>query len=113
MPASTPSIARGEPSSRETIVHPGVSSVFLPLSTGFFDTGVGAKISPASYEHIAGALGQPASRVLFVSDVTRELDAARAAGMQVLLSIRPGNPVQADAAAFESIRSFDEIPATG
>ena len=84
-----------------------------PLLTGFFDTSVGAKISAESYERIAGALGQPASQILFVSDVTRELVAARAAGMQVRLSIRPGNPAQADAAAFERIRSFDEILATG
>ncbi len=36
MPASTPSIACGEPSSRETIVHPDVSCVYLPFSTGYF-----------------------------------------------------------------------------
>jgi enolase-phosphatase E1 len=84
-----------------------------PLLSGFFDTAVGAKVSPDSYGRIAGLMGHAPGRVLFVSDVTRELTAARQAGVQVLLSIRPGNPVQADAAGFDAIRSFDEIQATG
>ena len=41
--------------------------------------------------------------------MTRELDAAKAAGLQVLLSIRPGNPTQADADVFERITSFDIV----
>jgi methionine salvage enolase-phosphatase E1 len=47
--------------------------------------------------------------VLFVSDVPRELDAARAAGMLVRLAIRPGNASVADASRFIAIHSFNEI----
>jgi enolase-phosphatase E1 len=59
---------------------------------GYFDTTTGAKAERASYESIAAATGAKASEVLFVSDVTAELDAARAAGMRTALCVRPGRP---------------------
>jgi enolase-phosphatase E1 len=80
-----------------------------PLITAFFDTTVGAKIIASSYLRIAEALGRPPAEIIFVSDVTRELAAARAAGFQVVLSLRPGNVTQPDAEAYEQIESFDEI----
>jgi methionine salvage enolase-phosphatase E1 len=43
-----------------------------------------------------------------VSDVVGELDAARTAGCQALLCVRPGNAPQ-PAGAFTTIESFDEI----
>jgi enolase-phosphatase E1 len=80
-----------------------------PLLRWYFDTRVGAKIEPDSYRTIALAMGLPAHSILFVSDVTRELSAARAAGMKVRLSVRPGNPLQPDAHEFEVARSFDGL----
>jgi enolase-phosphatase E1 len=79
------------------------------LLCAFFDTAAGPKTSRESYARIVRGLGQPPGDVLFVSDVTSELAAARAAGLHTLLSIRPGNPPQPDAAAFEAIGTFDEI----
>jgi enolase-phosphatase E1 len=79
-----------------------------PFIAGFFDTAVGAKTSPASYLRIAGGLNHAAAEVLFVSDVAAELDAARAAGCQVLLAERPGNRAAIGAEA-ETIHSFEEI----
>jgi len=38
-----------------------------------------------------------------------ELEAARAAGMAVLLSSRPGNAPPRDGSAFAAISTFDEI----
>lgn len=76
----------------------------------FFDTTVGAKRSPTSYQRIAASMGLMCRELVFISDVTEELDAARRAGMQALLSVRPGNAAQDEAAA-EVIRSFDEIAA--
>jgi enolase-phosphatase E1 len=73
------------------------------LIRAFFDTAVGPKTASDSYIRIAQALGHEPSRILFVSDVTAELSAARAAGFQVRLSVRPGNPSQADAAAYELV----------
>lgn len=61
---------------------------------GYFDTGTGPKTSPASYAAIAAAFGLPPDRVLFISDVTTELDAAAAAGMRTRLCVRPGNHPQ-------------------
>ena len=59
---------------------------------GYFDTTTGAKNSSASYESIASAIHSTAAEVLFVSDVTAELDAAREAGMRTALCVRPGRP---------------------
>jgi enolase-phosphatase E1 len=61
---------------------------------GYFDTTTGPKNDPNSYRMISIAFGIPASEILFISDVTRELDAALIAGMQTLLCIRPGNHPQ-------------------
>jgi enolase-phosphatase E1 len=61
---------------------------------GYFDTTTGAKVEASSYTTIAGAFALAASKILFISDVTRELDAAAKAGLQVRLAVRPGNPVQ-------------------
>jgi len=61
---------------------------------GFFDTTIGAKTARESYERIASAFQCEAPDIVFISDVTIELDAAEGAGMQTLLCIRPGNRPQ-------------------
>lgn len=76
---------------------------------GFFDTADGSKLSAASYTRIATSLGVTPGETLFVSDVTAELHAAREAGCQAVLSVRPGNRPQADADRFPIIRSLAEI----
>jgi enolase-phosphatase E1 len=58
---------------------------------GHYDTTTGPKREAASYAKIVGDMGLPADRVLFLSDVTAELDAARTAGLQTGLVVRPGN----------------------
>jgi enolase-phosphatase E1 len=80
-----------------------------PLVVGFFDTTVGAKHEVSSYTRIASSLNHRPDHVLFVSDVDRELAAARAAGCQTVLSLRPGNPPQPGADRFEQVKSFDEL----
>jgi enolase-phosphatase E1 len=61
---------------------------------GYFDTTTGPKNEASSYQLIANEFGLAAADVVFVSDVTRELDAARSAGMKTLLCVRPGNHPQ-------------------
>jgi len=78
------------------------------LIGNYFDTNVGKKGEADSYRHIAAALKLRADEILFISDVVAELNAASEAGMKTLLSLRPGNPVQA-AAQHPKIQSFDEI----
>ena len=76
----------------------------------YFDTNTGGKKDSASYGKIAFALGFPPVENLFISDVTAELDAAKKAGMQTLLSVREGNkPIETGANLHQIIHSFDEI----
>ena len=72
----------------------------------YFDTNVGKKGEAESYRKIATALGLQPREILFVSDVVAELEAAKEAGMETLLSIRPGNSLQEWP---HVIHSFDEI----
>jgi enolase-phosphatase E1 len=74
----------------------------------YFDTSVGKKIDPQSYLAIAANLSFDPSQILFLSDVVAELDAAKAAGIQTRLCIRPGNPPQ-PASQYQSIASFANI----
>jgi enolase-phosphatase E1 len=60
-----------------------------PLLSGYFDTEVGHKRETESYCRIATAIGRPAEEILFLSDITEELDAARAAGMRTTQLARP------------------------
>ncbi|MBF6170720.1 acireductone synthase [Nocardia blacklockiae] len=63
------------------------------LISGWFDLATaGGKREAGSYDKIAGAIGVPASRILFLSDHPDELDAAVAAGWQALGVTRPGEP---------------------
>lgn len=64
------------------------------LFSGNFDTETGAKRDPQSYRRIAAAIDVPAEEILFLSDVTEELDAARTAGFRTTLVARP--PMQCE-----------------
>ena len=75
----------------------------------FFDTTTGPKSDPASYTRIASAMGVAAPAVLFISDVTRELDAARTAGMQTRLSLRPGNAPLTTTHEHVAIESLNDV----
>lgn len=60
----------------------------VPLFAGFFDTRMGAKREAPSYAAIAAALALPPARILFLSDVAEELDAAAAAGLRTCQLVR-------------------------
>jgi enolase-phosphatase E1 len=84
----------------------GDLSAFL---SGYFDTTTGPKRASASYRNIAAALRRQPDEILFVSDVTAELDAARAAGMHTALCIRgPASPPPSPA-DHPRVRSFTEL----
>jgi len=80
---------------------------------GYFDTTTGSKKEAASYGAIAQAFNLQPARILLISDVVDELDAARAAGIETRLAVRPGNAPVADAHGHVPIASFDEIPLAG
>jgi enolase-phosphatase E1 len=75
---------------------------------GYFDTNTGPKREPSSYTAITTAFELAPSDILFISDVVRELDAAAAAGLQILLSLRPGNHPQPPN-AYPSVSSFADV----
>jgi enolase-phosphatase E1 len=64
-----------------------------PLIAHNFDIeNAGPKRDADSYRKIAGALGREPATLLFASDLTAELDAARAAGWHTIGVRRPGEP---------------------
>jgi enolase-phosphatase E1 len=80
-----------------------------PLLRWHFDTSTGRKTAPESYRRIVETIGMPADRVLFVSDVVAELDAAQAAGLRTALSERPGNAAVPDVIDHPRVRSFADL----
>jgi enolase-phosphatase E1 len=74
----------------------------------YFDTTTGAKTDAASYQSISQKIGLPAAAVLFVSDVTAELDAAQDAGMRTALCMRPGSR-EPESPAHPIVQTFDVI----
>lgn len=69
-------------------------SDLTPVITDYFDTvNAGPKQETSSYERIMSqhSLGDRPSSWLFLSDNVREVEAAKAAGMQSFVVRRPGN----------------------
>ena len=81
-----------------------------PLFSGYFDTENGPKRASDSYARIAAAVGEDPSHLLFLSDVSAELDAAREAGLRTTLVCRPPNACPAEV-AHPCVADFDAIAA--
>jgi len=82
-----------------------------PLIAGYFDTeNAGPKRVPSSYDRIAGAVAADPAALLFLSDVTAELDAAREAGWHTIGVRRPGEPhYAAGVGDHREVASFADI----
>jgi 2,3-diketo-5-methylthio-1-phosphopentane phosphatase len=78
-----------------------------PCIANYFDTRTGPKMESASYTAIASAMIVAPQDVLFFSDSVRELDAARTAGCDTRLMVRPGNAPVNDAHGHPMIPSLD------
>lgn len=76
--------------------------------TAFFDTRLGAKAEAESYRKISTAISCESRQVLFVSDAAKEIEAARAAGMQALLCEREGHSNATENSA-QAIHDFNGI----
>uniref|UniRef100_A0A804NLJ5 Probable methylthioribulose-1-phosphate dehydratase n=1 Tax=Zea mays TaxID=4577 RepID=A0A804NLJ5_MAIZE len=77
---------------------------------GYFDTTTGNKRETRSYFEISQSLGVDSpSQILFITDVFQEAIAAKNAGFEVIISIRPGNAPLPDNHGFRTIKSFSEI----
>lgn len=77
-----------------------------PLFQAWFDTTTGPKREVASYRSITRELNLPPADILFLSDVTAELDAAREAGLQTIHLVRDESITRTD---HEAVASFDDI----
>jgi enolase-phosphatase E1 len=79
-----------------------------PFLSAHFDTTTGLKVDAESYRRIADALNTDPPQMVFISDVTAELDAAEQSEVQTLLCVRPGraNPAKS---RHPVIHSFDEV----
>ncbi|GMF45165.1 unnamed protein product [Phytophthora fragariaefolia] len=76
----------------------------------YFDTKIGHKREVGSYKEIVQSLGVDSGKdVLFVTDVIEEAEAAEAAGLDTVLSVRPGNKPLPESHHFPTIRSFAEL----
>jgi enolase-phosphatase E1 len=83
-----------------------------PLFSGYFDTHTGPKLEAGSYERIAHEIKTKPAEILFLSDHLGEIEAAAAAGMNVVVLDRDG--VLGDTKGFRSVDTFDAIdPALG
>jgi len=78
------------------------------LFDGYFDTTTGPKTEPGSYRSIAEAVGVEPREALFLTDARGELQAASAAGLQVLGVIRPPAP-PASLSPFPAVTTFADI----
>lgn len=75
----------------------------------YFDTTIGPKSDATSYQRIAAEMSMQPGAIVFASDVTRELDAARSAGMQTRLTVRPGNPPAPSGHGHPVIEDFKDL----
>jgi len=80
-----------------------------PFISAYFDTNIGSKKEAASYRRIAVQVRRSPQEILFLSDTTAELTAAKQAGLDAMLCRRPGNQRQSGADEFAVVETFDDI----
>ncbi|MFM1966944.1 MAG: hypothetical protein RL134_2669 [Actinomycetota bacterium] len=81
-----------------------------PWISDYYDTvNAGPKRESASYRAIADAIGVDPSGLLFCSDVVAELDAASAAGWQVVRVRRTGEPHAVEDSTYPEVAEMTDI----
>ncbi|XP_038206609.1 claspin-like [Zerene cesonia] len=88
-----------------------LSGDLLKFIDGHFDTAVGAKQEASSYKAIIEKIGCNADDILFLTDIVKEAEAAREAGLHVALVSREGNaslPKEA-VTSYPVIQSFAQL----
>jgi enolase-phosphatase E1 len=82
-----------------------------PLFQGFFDTRIGPKREPGSYQAICRGANIAMQECLFLSDVEAELDAAALAGLQTCQLVRAQDGTMASA-RHQNAGDFDTVAAS-
>ncbi len=98
----------GSVAAQKLLFSHSISGDLCPLISGYFDTLTGAKQDAISYKKISNSIGFEPQQILFLTDKVSEAEAATAAGMNVRISLRPGNPSQPEH-SHRTIQSFSEI----
>ena len=83
-----------------------------PFISGYYDTFVGNKREPKSYSEISLCLGlETHDQALFLTDVYEEAVAAKRAGLQAMIVVRPGNAPLPPKVAEEiaTVHNFDGL----
>ncbi|XP_071795350.1 enolase-phosphatase E1-like [Asterias amurensis] len=83
----------------------------LKYFSGYFDTKIGAKVEKESYQKIAEEVECDPSKILFLTDVTREATSAHQAGFKTAIVVRDGNAplTEEEIKSFNQIKSFSEL----
>jgi enolase-phosphatase E1 len=81
------------------------------LFSGYFDTGIGGKKEASSYAAIAKEIKLPGDKILFLSDILDELNAAREAGLMTIGLNRKG--ALTEAYGHELVQDFSQIKLGG
>ena len=76
---------------------------------GYYDTTIGSKREAESYRMISKKFACEPEQIVFISDVVEELAAAKEAGLQTALSVRPGNKPVPEDHGYLAIKSFAEL----
>ena len=86
-----------------------IAGDLLDQFSGHYDTTIGSKRDADSYRKISQKFDCEAEQIVFISDVVEELDAAKEAGLQTVLSVRPGNKPVSEDHGYLAIKSFAEL----
>ena len=97
----------GSTSAQQLLFRHSIFGDLTALIAAYFDTRTGLKTAAASYTAIAAAMQVEPQQVCFFSDVVRELDPAREAGLETRLVLREGNAPVEDPNGHTAIESFN------
>ena len=105
----------GSEAAQKLLFGHAASGDLTPLFQGFFDTRVGPKRDPASYQAICRGANISPEEGLFLSDVEAELDAAALAGLQTCQLVRAPDGTIASArhptaSDFDAVAEIFKLP---
>ncbi len=98
----------GSASAQQLLFRHSIFGDLTGMIAAYFDTRTGVKTASASYTAIAAAIEVEPGEVCFFSDVVRELDPAREAGMETRLVVREGNVPVGETNGHVAIDSFED-----
>ena len=98
----------GSVAAQKLLFRHSIAGDLTPLLSGYFDTTTGPKKVPESYTSICEAANLAPAQVCFLTDNLEEARAADEAGLQAVISVRPGNP-RLPEHTFPTLTSFADL----